>query len=158
METVMLVWSQQELFHELFKKYYQFPWFDLEESCLTAIMVPSNSVPCIEIWHAFRWAFHHAISFICKNWKQGKASCKWYRQKLTLKTDPNPPSPILFAASKVLVGATLICLKVKKPVFKSNPLKTVGTITNSYMYYNIQWKLIQDNATCEDDWNKQRRK
>ena len=42
----------------------------------------------------------------------------------TLYTDPIPPSPILLAASKLLVAA-LSCLYVNKPVWRSNPFRTV---------------------------------
>lgn len=43
---------------------------------------------------------------------------------LTLCTGPKPPSPILFAGSKLFV-ATLICLNEKELIWKSKFLKSV---------------------------------
>ena len=48
-----------------------------------------------------------------------------YIMKNTLNTGPNPPSPILLEISKLFV-ATLICLKVNKPVCRSKLFSSVN--------------------------------
>ena len=63
----------------------------------------------------------------------------YYRQN-TLYTGPNPPSPILFATSKLFV-ATLISLKGNTPVRRSKPFSSVNWGRRN-IRDTLQWLII----------------
>lgn len=91
----------------------RFPCFDPVESCFTAIIVPSDNFPCNQITDNRLLSIDPHKLFLVVN----------FLSVLTLYTGPKPPSPILFAESKLFV-AILICLNEKEAIRSSKLLKS----------------------------------